>query len=154
MIENDMKTNKLKYLLATGFGTGYSPYASGTVGSLAACLLFIFIPLDDYIWLAISIAMFFIGIWVSGIVEKDIGKDPGIVVIDEFVGQWIALLFLPKTIWILIAGFLVFRILDIIKPFPAADLEELDGGVGIMLDDVIAGIYTNIALHLTLIFLS
>jgi phosphatidylglycerophosphatase A len=149
-----MKTNKLKYLLATGFGTGYSPYASGTVGSLAACLLFIFIPLDDYIWLAISIAMFFIGIWVSGIVEKDIGKDPGIVVIDEFVGQWIALLFLPKTIWILIAGFLVFRILDIIKPFPAADLEELDGGVGIMLDDVIAGIYTNIALHLTLIFLS
>ena len=154
MIENDMKTNKLKYLLATGFGTGYSPYASGTVGSLAAWLLFIFIPLDDYIWLAISIAMFFIGIWVSGIVEKDIGKDPGIVVIDEFVGQWIALLFLPKTIWILIAGFLVFRILDIIKPFPAADLEELDGGVGIMLDDVIAGIYTNIALHLTLIFLS
>jgi phosphatidylglycerophosphatase A len=154
LIENDMKTNKLKYLLATGFGTGYSPYASGTVGSLAACLLFIFIPLDDYIWLAISIAMFFIGIWVSGIVEKDIGKDPGIVVIDEFVGQWIALLFLPKTIWILIAGFLVFRILDIIKPFPAADLEELDGGVGIMLDDVIAGIYTNIALHLTLIFLS
>jgi phosphatidylglycerophosphatase A len=104
--------------------------------------------------LAISIAMFFIGIWVSGFVEKDIGKDPGIVVIDEFVGQWLALLFLPKTIWILIAGFLVFRILDIIKPFPAADLEELDGGVGIMLDDVIAGIYTNIALHLTLIFLS
>jgi phosphatidylglycerophosphatase A len=87
-------------------------------------------------------------------VEKDKGKDPGIVVIDEFVGQWIALLFLPRTFWIFVAGFIVFRILDIIKPFPAADLEELEGGVGIMLDDVIAAIYTNMAIHLTLIFIS
>jgi phosphatidylglycerophosphatase A len=116
--------------------------------------LFIFIPLQDYIWLAISIIMFFIGIWVSGTVEKDKGKDPGIVVIDEFVGQWIALLFLPRILWIFIAGFIVFRILDIIKPFPAADLEELDGGIGIMLDDIIVAIYTNVALHLTLIFIS
>ncbi|MCK4559959.1 MAG: phosphatidylglycerophosphatase A, partial [Calditrichia bacterium] len=119
-----------------------------------ALLLFIFIPLQDYIWLAISIIMFFIGIWVSGTVEKDKGKDPGIVVIDEFVGQWIALLFLPRILWIFIASFFVFRILDIIKPFPAADLEELDGGIGIMLDDIIVAIYTNMALQLTLIFIS
>jgi len=149
-----MNLKKLKYILATGFGTGYSPYASGTIGSLAALLLFILIPLDDYLWLAISVIMFIIGIWVSETVEKDKGKDPGIVVIDEFVGQWIALLFLPRTIWIFLAGFIVFRILDIIKPFPAADLEELEGGVGIMLDDVIAAIYTNMAIHLTLIFIS
>ena len=149
-----MNIKKLKYIIATGFGTGYSPYIPGTIGSLAALLLFIFIPIDSYSWLAISVIMFFLGIWVSGTVEKDKGKDPGIVVIDEFVGQWIALLFLPKTVWIFIAGFLVFRILDIIKPFPAADLEELDGGIGIMLDDIIAGIYTNMALHLTLIFTS
>ena len=57
-------------------------------------------------------------------------------------------------VWIFVADFLVFRLLDIIKPFPAADLEELGGGLGIMLDDIIAGIYTNIALHLTLLFLS
>ncbi len=149
-----MNVKKLKYIFATGFGCGYAPYIPGTVGSLVALLLFIFIPLQDYIWLAISIIMFFIGIWVSGTVEKDKGKDPGIVVIDEFVGQWIALLFLPRILWIFIASFFVFRILDIIKPFPAADLEELDGGIGIMLDDIIVAIYTNMALQLTLIFIS
>ena len=117
-------------------------------------MLFIAIPLDDYIWLVLCAIIFFIGIWASGTVEKEKGKDPGIVVIDEFVGQWISLLFLPKTLWIFIAAFLLFRILDIIKPFPAADLEELDGGIGIMLDDVIVGIYTNMAIHLTLVFIS
>ena len=149
-----MDVKKLKYIFATGFGIGYAPYIPGTIGSLVALLLFIFIPFQDYIWLAIIIIMFFIGIWVSGTVEKDKGKDPGIVVIDEFVGQWIALLFLPRILWIFIAGFFVFRILDIIKPFPAADLEELDGGIGIMLDDIIVAIYTNVALQLTLIFIS
>ena len=149
-----MNLKKLKYIIATGFGTGYSPYAPGTVGSLVALLLFIFIPLDDYLWLGISITMFILGIWVSGTVEKDKEKDPGIVVIDEFVGQWIALIFLPRILWIFVAGFLLFRILDIIKPFPAADFEELEGGIGIMLDDLIVAIYTNIALHLTLIFIS
>ena len=149
-----MNIKKLKYIIATGFGTGYSPFASGTVGSLAALLVYIVIPLDDYIWLTISVITFIIGIWASGTVEKEKGKDPGIVVIDEFVGQWIALLFLPKTFWIFIAAFLLFRILDIIKPFPAADLEEMEGGIGIMLDDIIAGVYTNMAIHLTLIFIS
>ena len=149
-----MDVKKLKYIFATGFGIGYAPYIPGTIGSLVALLLFIFIPFQDYIWLAIIIIMFFIGIWVSGTVEKDKGKDPGIVVIDEFVGQWIALLFLPRILWIFIASFFVFRILDIIKPFPAADLEELDGGIGIMLDDIIVAIYTNVALQLTLIFIS
>lgn len=149
-----MNLIRLKYILATGFGTGYSPYASGTAGSLAALLIFIFIPLSDYIWLGIIILMFIIGIWASETVERERGTDPAIVVIDEFVGQWIALLFLPQMVWIFVADFLVFRLLDIIKPFPAADLEELGGGLGIMLDDLIAGIYTNIALHLTLLFLS
>jgi phosphatidylglycerophosphatase A len=145
---------KLKYILATGFGVGYVPYVPGTIGSFVALLLFIFIPLDHFIWLAISIIFFLIGIWASGSVEKEKGKDPGIVVIDEYVGQWIALLFLPRILWIFIAGFIIFRFLDIIKPFPAADLEEIDGGSGIMFDDMIAGIYTNMALQLTLIFIS
>jgi phosphatidylglycerophosphatase A len=149
-----MNLIKLKYFIATGFGTGYSPYASGTAGSLVALLLYITIPLDNYIWLLICIIMFVIGIWASGSVEKDKGKDPGIVVIDEIVGQWIALLFLPRVLWIYIVSFLIFRLLDIIKPFPAADLEEIEGGAGIMLDDIIAGFYTNMALQLTLIFMS
>jgi phosphatidylglycerophosphatase A len=149
-----MNVRKVKYIIATGLGIGYSPFIPGTAGSLAALLLYIFFPLEDYIWLVISIFMFFIGIWASGVVEMDLGKDPGIVVIDEYVGQWIALLFLPRILWIFIAGFIIFRILDIIKPFPAANLEEVEGGSGIMLDDIIAGIYTNIALHLALIFIS
>jgi phosphatidylglycerophosphatase A len=149
-----MTNDKLKYILATGFGTGYAPYASGTVGSFAALLLYILIPLNSYLWLLISIILFFVGIWVSGMVERDKGKDPGIVVIDEFVGQWIALIFLPRMLWIFIAGFLIFRILDIIKPFPAANFEKIKGGTGIMLDDVIAGIYTNIILHLILYFIT
>ena len=147
-----MTLKKLKYIFATGFGVGYAPLIPGTVGSLAALLLYWLIPADDYIWLMICIVMFFVGIWASGVVEIDKGKDPGIVVIDEFVGQWIALLFLPRTFWIFVGGFFIFRILDIIKPFPAADLEEIEGGKGIMLDDIIAGVYTNLALHLILIF--
>jgi len=149
-----MNTKKLIYLIATGFGTGYAPYAPGSAGSLSALLLFIIVPLDDFTWIAICIIMFIIGIRVSGTVEKEKGKDSAIIVIDEFVGQWVALLFLPRMVWIYVAGFFVFRLLDILKPFPAADLEELDGGLGIMLDDIIAGIYTNIALHIILLFLS
>ena len=83
--------------------------------------------------------------------EKDKGKDPEIVVADEFVGQWISLLFLPRLLWVFVAAFFIFRILDIIKPYPAANLEEIKGGKGIMLDDIIAGIYTNIALQLIFI---
>ena len=148
-----MNLKKFKYIIATGFGVGYFPLIPGSAGSLFALLLFVFIPLNAYIWLIISIFMFFIGIWTSGVVEKDKGNDPGIVVIDEYVGQWISLLFLPRILWIFVAGFIIFRILDIIKPFPAADLEEIEGGSGIMLDDIIAGIYTNIALHLILLFI-
>jgi phosphatidylglycerophosphatase A len=92
----------------------------------------------------------FIGIWASNTVETETGKDPGIVVIDEYVGQWISLLFLPRTIWIFIAAFILFRILDILKPFPAAKFEEIRGGAGIMLDDLIAGIYSNILIHLVI----
>lgn len=149
-----MNIKKFKYIIATGFGIGFSPLIPGTAGSIAALFLFIFIPANDFIWLTISIMMFFLGIWVSGEVEKNEGKDPQIVVIDEFVGQWIALLFLPRILWIFISGFVIFRILDIIKPFPAADFEDIEGGSGIMLDDVIAGIYTNIALHLIMLFIS
>jgi phosphatidylglycerophosphatase A len=147
-----MISTKIKYIVATGFGVGYTPYVPGTAGSLAALLLFILLPFEDITWLIISVGIFFIGIWASDVVEKDKGKDPGLVVIDEYVGQWVALLFLPRTLWIFIAGFLIFRLLDIIKPFPAAEMEEIEGGKGIMLDDIIAGIYTNITLHLILIF--
>ena len=142
-----MPIRKISYLIATGFGSGYFPIASGTAGSLVALIIYIFFPLDPVYWSVITILTFILGVWAAGVVEKDLMKDPGIVVIDEFVGQWIALLFLPKTMWIFIASFLLFRLLDIIKPYPARQVEHLRGGMGIMLDDVFAGIYTNILLQ-------
>ena len=154
MAAKQIPLNKIKHVIATGLGSGYSPFAPGTAGSLVALILYIVIPIDDYIWLAVTIITFFIGIWVSNAVEREQEKDPPIIVIDEIVGQWVALLFLPRILWIFLAAFLLFRILDIIKPFPAADMEDFEGGAGIMLDDIIAGFYTNLALHLTIIFIT
>ena len=81
-------------------------------------------------------------------IEKERGKDPGLVVIDEFVGQWLALFCLPRAIAIYIIGFALFRLFDIWKPFPVNRIQSLPGGWGIMLDDVLAAIYTNLCLHL------
>ncbi len=144
---------RLIYLMATGLGSGYLPFIPGTAGSLLALLIYILFPLDHFTWLIICIVLFLIGIFASGIVERDHGKDPGIVVIDEIVGQWITLLFLPRNYLIFIAGFIIFRIFDIIKPYPARTSEKFSGGMGIMLDDLIAAIYANIALHLILIIM-
>ena len=145
---------KLKYLIATGFGSGYSPYIPGTVGSFIALILYVLIPIDPYLWLGVCIIFFILGLWTSAVVEKDHGKDPRVVVIDEFVGQWAALLFLPRSVYVYLAAFVLFRIFDIIKPFPAADMEDYEGGPGIMLDDLIAGIYANMAIQIYLLLTS
>jgi phosphatidylglycerophosphatase A len=147
-----MILKKFQYIVATGFGIGYSSFIPGTVGSLFALLLFVIIPLDNAAWILVCILTFFLGIWVSDVVENDRGKDPKIVVIDEIVGQWITFLFLPPVFWIYIAGFLLFRVLDIIKPFPANKMENLRGGMGIMLDDVVAGIYANLVLQIAIYY--
>ena len=141
-------TKFLAYFFATGFGTGYMPLAPGTAGSLLALLLYFFFPLTAFTWLIIAVIFLGIGVWSGGFVEKEKGKDPGIVVIDEMVGQWFALLFLPPSYLILIMSFLLFRVLDIIKPYPTKKLELIKGGSGIMLDDIMAGIYTNIILQI------
>ncbi len=85
--------------------------------------------------------------------EKAYGHDPSRVVIDEVVGMWIALLFLPKRLILVAIGFVVFRFLDILKPFPASYFDRKNGGMSIMLDDVICGVYTNIAIQLYLYLL-
>jgi phosphatidylglycerophosphatase A len=136
------------YLIATGFGSGYAPVASGTAGSLFALILFILFPLDSFIWLGIICLTFITGIWAASIVEADTEKDPKIVVVDEIAGQWIALIFLPESYGIYIAAFFLFRFFDIVKAYPANKLEALPAGSGIMMDDVVAGIYTNIVLQL------
>jgi phosphatidylglycerophosphatase A len=146
-----MMLKKFAYILGTGLGSGYVPFAPGTAGSFAALLIFYLFPLSDGYWLVLCVIFFMLGLWSSSLIEKEQGvKDPAQVVIDEWVGQWLALLFLPRSILILLADFALFRILDIIKPFPAGKLQNIKGGMGIMIDDIIAAVYVNVIMHILL----
>jgi phosphatidylglycerophosphatase A len=149
-----MFKRKLNYLIASGLGSGYSPFAPGTAGSLLAVALYCLFPLPSYIWLIITVLTLLTGSRVSEFVELEKGKDPSIVVIDEIAGQWAVFLFLPRSLWVIAGGFLFFRILDILKPYPAARLENIEGGWGIMLDDLAVAVYANILLHLAVWLIS
>lgn len=144
------KVEKIKILIATGFGLGYSPLISGTVGSLGGVLLFYFFrQLPWPLYLVTIMAFLFLGIWAADQAEVIFKKkDPGYIVIDEIVGFLAAVFLIPwQWPWIL-AAFLLFRAFDIIKPYPLRRAEILPGGIGIMLDDLGAGLYTNLILHL------
>ena len=136
---------------ASGLFSGFSPVASGTVGS-AVGLAFYSIPgfENPTILLPLSLLVLALGIRASNAMEKVYGHDPGEVTIDEVLGMWISLLFLPKTILVAALAFFIFRILDIVKPFPARRFDNLRGGSGIMLDDVVSAVYTNLLLQLAL----
>lgn len=139
----------LIYGLGTGLGSGYAPIAPGTAGSLVGLAFMYFFPLNNRYWLALTIFFFFVGVWASTIIEKEKGEDPPIVVIDEVVGQWVALLFLPVySIKVFVLAFLLFRLFDVRKPPPIDQSQRLKAGYGIMIDDVIAGVYANIILQL------
>lgn len=141
--------NKLAVFIATTFGSGFSPIVPGTVGSLAATGALWLLPLPStLIFSHIIISFFFIGVWAAAVCEKQWGHDPGRVNWDEVVGLMISVLALPKTWPIFVAAFVLFRFFDIVKPFPVNRAEKLPGGWGIMMDDVIAGIYANIVLQI------
>jgi len=89
-----------------------------------------------------------ISVYLGNYFEMKYGKDPAIFTLDEYVGTWIAFLFLPKTMLIITIGFILWRVLDIIKPYPANKLEAIKGGWGIVLDDVISGMYSLIIMHI------
>jgi len=95
--------------------------------------------------------VFGLGIKASSIMEKRYGHDPAEVTIDEVAGMWITLFLLPKKIFVVLAAFFVFRFFDIIKPFPARKFDTMHGGFGIMMDDVVSGIYANIVLQFALL---
>jgi len=141
--------NWFEKLVGSGFYTGYIPIASGTFGSLSAIVLY-FIPGFEKLEIIIPaiVLLFVYGLFVSSKFEKVYGKDPAQCTVDEIVGTWIALLALPKTLLIILTSFLIWRSLDIIKPFPARTSEKLPGGLGIMIDDVISGLYSLIIVHL------
>ncbi|WP_392566247.1 phosphatidylglycerophosphatase A [Utexia brackfieldae] len=153
-----MKTQEYKkvkltnpvHLLAVGFGSGLSPVMPGTMGSIAAIpiwwLFHDIAPL--YYWLIVIVATIF-GCWICQKTADHIGKaDPGSVVWDEFVGMWIALFFMPVVSWLwVLAVFVIFRFFDILKPWPIGWFDQkIKGGVGIMLDDIIAGIFSVIVI--------
>jgi phosphatidylglycerophosphatase A len=140
--------NWFEKIIGSGFYTGYIPIASGTFGSLAAIVIF-YIPGFERLEIIIPaiILLFAYGIFVSSKFEKAYGNDPSQCTVDEIVGTWIALIALPKTILIAITSFLIWRVLDIVKPFPANTSEKLPGGFGIMMDDVISGFYALILVH-------
>lgn len=143
---------RLAFFLATGFGSGYSPLVPGTVGSLVGLLLYWPIPrLSPPAQVAALVSLTLAGIWSAARVALKVrDEDPGIVVVDEFAGMWVSLMFLPLTPFTAAAGFLLFRVLDVVKPFPARQFEHLPGGVGIVADDLMAGVYANLLLRLVL----
>jgi len=142
-----------KQLIVSGLFTGMSPVASGTVGS-ALATAFYFIPgfSNPYVLLAAGIIAFIVGLILVGPCEEILGQDPSFVTIDEFAGQWITLAtFLipghPSWQWAVIC-FFVFRAFDIAKLWPASYFDRRKGALGVMADDMVAGIYANIASHI------
>lgn len=137
--------------IASGFGSGYLPKAPGTWGSAVGVLIWLVAGrLQLPVYAGLVAGLFILGVFCSGAAEKILdSNDPGLVVIDEIVGQMIALAALPMHPVIALAGFALFRFFDILKPFPVGWVDQhLHGGLGIMLDDVLAGIYALIVLQL------
>ena len=139
-------------LLASGFYLGRIPYAPGTAGSVAAFGLFL--PFRHLPWtyhLSVVAFLFAVGTYVAGraTVALEV-RDPSCVIIDEIVGCWVALLAMPPRLVTLLCALALFRVFDIWKPFPVNRVENLPGGWGIMLDDLVAGIYANVSVRLLL----
>ncbi|OIO74351.1 MAG: hypothetical protein AUJ85_05665 [Elusimicrobia bacterium CG1_02_37_114] len=141
--------------LSTGFFTGYIPLAPGTFGTiLSAVVYWQLFPKNTTMQIIIVSLSIIIAIIVAGQSEKETGrKDDRRIVIDEIVGFWVCMLFIPHRITFFAAGFLLFRFFDIIKIPPVKKLEKLPGGFGIVLDDIAAGVMTNIVLQILKIFI-
>jgi phosphatidylglycerophosphatase A len=130
-------------------GAGYAPVAPGTVASALTVLLLWLVPFTRtslVIFLAVVVG---VGTWAAHHAEVALGsKDPGAIVIDEVAGMALSVLVFPLTVPVLITGFLFFRLFDIVKPFPAGASQRIGGGVGVMIDDLIAGVYALLVLGL------
>jgi phosphatidylglycerophosphatase A len=147
-------THKLIIAFTSVFFLGYAPVASGTVGSLPAIAVAFLLRQQPLLLLLLAVVLLVFGVVASSQAAGIYGrKDPGEVVIDEFVGMLLAFLWLPMT-WVSVPiVFVLFRIFDIWKPFPARQCDRMEGGLGIMLDDIVAGIYANLAFRIILLFL-
>jgi len=148
--------DRLVMLLATGFGLGRLPKAPGTWGTLPAFpIQLLLLTLAPLTYTLALVAIFILAVVVAGMAEKILDRpDPGMVVIDEIIGMLIALIALPATPLAWLGAFLLFRFFDILKPWPIRLIDSrCHGGLGIVLDDVLAGIYALACIHLLLYLL-
>ena len=145
---------QLTIIYSSVFFLGYTPVASGTVGSLPAIAVAFCLRHRQLMLLLLAIILFLVGVGASSQAAKIFGrKDPSEVVVDEFVGMLVAFLWIPMTWGSVIMAFVLFRLFDIWKPFPARQCDRMEGGFGIMMDDIVAGIYANLAVRIILAFL-
>jgi phosphatidylglycerophosphatase A len=147
-------SKRLALAIATVFGVGYAPIAPGTFGSAAGLLLWWVLPASTPVQAAAIVVIFVAGSWSGSVAERHFGRtDPGQVVADEVMGMLITL-FLNPVGWLgALVGFLLFRLFDVIKPYPANRLEQLHGGIGVMADDAMAAVYANLALRVAIYLL-
>ena len=142
--------HRLGLFIATCGYLGYVPLAPGTFGSAAGLAVFFLIRSTGSITVEVAaiLVLFAVGIWSGTVAEHYFGGiDPAPVVMDEVVGMLITLAFLPVSVTGAIVGFLVFRVLDVVKPWPSAQFERLPGWLGVMADDGMAAIYGNLVMH-------
>ena len=138
----------LKHIATLGF-IGYIPVAPGTVGSLAALAVFMFLRPSISLQVAILLIMIPLATISSHVAERLLNeKDSSHIIIDEFCGYFLSVLFVPYSAGYALAAFFLFRFFDILKPFPVGRMEKLKGGIGIVADDIMAAIYTNAILHI------
>ncbi len=147
---------KTGLVLATWFGTGFMPVAPGTFGSIAAIpLVFCLNELGVLYGSCILVMVIGIGIWAGGKSEKLLGRnDPSEVVIDEVAGFLLTMFLLPSSWQYLVLGFFLFRFFDILKPYPIKKTERLRGGLGIVMDDLVAGLYAHLGLRIILLVMA
>ncbi|MGB2631184.1 MAG: phosphatidylglycerophosphatase A [Candidatus Omnitrophota bacterium] len=140
---------KVHEYIATIFGLGYFPVASGTVGSFAGLIVCLLLHRYIFLYVGVFLVLFAAGVISAGKKEAETNqKDPACVIIDEFACIFLVFLFIPLTPLYIIAGFIIYRVMDIVKLPPMRTIEKLKGGWGIMLDDAVAAIYSNIILHI------
>jgi phosphatidylglycerophosphatase A len=143
--------NRLALLISTCLGLGYAPKGGGTLAAIACCLAWYFTGtiynVHDYVFLSVTILLMAAGVWSSGRMERRWGKDNYRIVIDEVVGMGITLLFVPLRWPVILTGLVLFRFFDIAKPLYIRRMENMKGGWGVMMDDVLAGVYSNIILQ-------
>lgn len=141
-------------VIATVFYVGHIPFAPGTWGTLAAIPLYYLISgIPHYLYIVLTLIIILVSVWASSITERIYRiKDPGFIVADEVCGYLVTMILVPPTLTNIVAGFVLFRLFDIVKPPPSRQMERLPGGWGIVMDDVLAGVYGCIVLHILLRF--